>query len=289
MNISKMTKKFKDMLFEEEEVFEEVVSVKENNTSEVKIPILKPDAPVTTKIEIPPLPAAPVKNEATFFDFDDHEFEVEIEEPSVPVRQPSRTVSKPINKPVSKPEVRKNQSRVISPVGNFDSKAVDEKKYDYASKYEKKESIDVSKRKFKPSLVISPVYGILNEDYDPDDIKSSSSTPSQSENIDIDTVRRKAYGDDEIETLTQDVVEPKVVVSEKSKSIDDLLSQASDEKINIRKSNKKEDLEKTKEVPVKKIKEEKILVEEVLDEEGTFESDLYDLIDSMYESKEEEM
>lgn len=56
---------------------------------------------------------------------------------------------------------------------------------------------------FTPSPIISPVYGVLNENYKKEDIVSKSDQkPSTTESLDLDSVRRKAYG-----TLEDEIVE----------------------------------------------------------------------------------
>lgn len=56
---------------------------------------------------------------------------------------------------------------------------------------------------FTPSPIISPVYGVLNENYKKEDIVSKSDQkPVNTESLDLDSVRRKAYG-----TLEDEIVE----------------------------------------------------------------------------------
>ena len=152
--------KIKGILFEEVEE-DEVVSTPK---SEEKKPIAEKIEP-QRKVEEPveksvPKVTAPVKEAKTenlnerdlfksdnispFFDFDEEEFS--------------------------------NMSRVQKPkttnVMEYERKKRVEKRYDMGnfSKIERTEVVE--KKKFKPSPIISPVYGILNEDYKPEDIKS---------------------------------------------------------------------------------------------------------------------
>lgn len=53
------------------------------------------------------------------------------------------------------------------------------------------------KKPFKPSLIISPVYGVLDKNYTKDEIVSKKVTPTRSyssKNLSLDDVRNKAYG-----------------------------------------------------------------------------------------------
>lgn len=68
--------------------------------------------------------------------------------------------------------------------------------------YTKKE--EPKPKKFKPTPVISPVYGVLDKNYTKDEVKvqdeSAYEIPRASKKVDFETVRNKAYG-----TLTDDI------------------------------------------------------------------------------------
>lgn len=68
--------------------------------------------------------------------------------------------------------------------------------------YAKKE--EAKPKKFKPTPVISPVYGILDKNYTKDEVKIQDENkyeiPRSSKNIDFETVRNKAFG-----SLTDDI------------------------------------------------------------------------------------
>lgn len=170
--------------------------------------------------------------------------------------------------------------------------------------YESKKE-DLSSRKFQPSPVISPVYGVLDKNYKKEDIVVKQEEKKQ---IDVDDVRKKAFGTlDDMEKTFQ--VKPKIEkprkFEAKEKSIDELLEETAFDTISLK--NFKEETKSVgfeeelqsklkSEIPKKnenmelerldKVKE-KTISEASLDDE-TLESDLFDLIDSMYENKEEE-
>lgn len=175
--------KIKGILFEEVEE-DEVVSTPK---SEEKKPIAEKIEP-QRKVEEPveksvPKVTAPVKETKTenlnerdlfksdnispFFDFDEEEFS--------------------------------NMSRVQKPkttnVMEYERKKRVEKRYDMGnfSKIERTEVVE--KKKFKPSPIISPVYGILNEDYKPEDIKSKTDNVVNT-GLDFNSVRKKAFGEE---------------------------------------------------------------------------------------------
>lgn len=59
-------------------------------------------------------------------------------------------------------------------------------------------NLDAKKKKeFKPTPIISPIYGILDKNYKKDEIvtKKEIRISSRPKNVDLDTVREKAYGD----------------------------------------------------------------------------------------------
>ncbi len=80
----------------------------------------------------------------------------------------------------------------------------------------KKEIIPREEKKFKPTPIISPVYGVLNKNYNKEDIIEKNEMESVykiNSGITIDDVRKKAYGtlEDELESnlFENDNYEPK--------------------------------------------------------------------------------
>ena len=165
---------------------------------------------------------------------------------------------------------------------------------------------------FKPSPIISPIYGILDKDYKKEEIKSKEQamTPKITANLTTyDTVRRKAYGtlEEELEDtlnsinkITPDTIhdeevketresrlvkeEPKVVEKKKPR-LEELLTKIEDAT---------EELDKT--LPIG-VLEDRVKLENFDDEDegvsdktitdATLEHDLFNLIDSMYDDKED--
>ena len=155
------------------------------------------------------------------------------------------------------------------------------------------------KKPFTLSPIISPVYGILNENYKKEDIvtRDSSQNRSKSE-IDLDEVRKKAYGtlEDEIsESLNKKVEEPEEVkieeddkflntLSDDGISIDDLLG---DEYKTEETSEEEEVFDEAVITPSsKEVSEESLDEEAVISDDG--DDDLFDLIDSIYSGKDSE-
>lgn len=156
---------------------------------------------------------------------------------------------------------------------------------------------------FKPSPVISPIYGILDKDYKKDEVVSKT---VREEKIVIkdsattyDTVRRKAYGtlEDELEDTLNSMnkLTPEAISNEVNKigeSVNEL----------DKKTNKIEDLiskieSTTSDISVGEL-EDKMELEHFDDEDdepvsdktmtnSTLEHDLFNLIDSMYDDKED--
>jgi len=108
------------------------------------------------------------------------------------------------------------------------------------------------KKSFKPSPIISPVYGVLDKNYSKDEISSKDGLSSDLDTkVDIDMVIKKAYGvdkklelenielDDEDHTeidifenidIEENKEEPSIdEIDEKIKSIDDLLKDTNDD------------------------------------------------------------
>ena len=150
------------------------------------------------------------------------------------------------------------------------------------------EEKEVPKNKFRPSPIISPVYGILDKNYTPDEIKTRE-VPSN--HLDVDSVRKKAFGSLEerkkkmSEERKKEEIENKILEEklEKARTIDELLKDSSDEVIKVN-SKVKVDENYVNEIETLDNTIEKKKSD--FDEE-TLENDLFDLIDSMYENRED--
>ena len=207
-----------------------------------------------------------------------------------------------------------NMSRVQKPkpstnVLEYERKKKMEKRYDMGSFTKVERTEVVEKKKFKPSPIISPVYGILNEDYRPEDIKNKSEV-STNNTLDFNSVRKKAFGEEVKEepkttyyeeTVTVKLKENDEEKKQKVKTIDELLENTSDVTIDVEEPKVEEkldaidedhevnDYEKINEdleelTPKKDV--EKTEYEKVEDDD-TLENDLFDLIDSMYDNRED--
>ena len=176
-------------------------------------------------------------------------------------------------------------------------------------------------RVFKPSPVISPVYGVLDKNYTREEIIERQENITRTTNpkdMNYDAVRRKAYGtlEDELENTLSKLSEPEIhekvekpVTKEEEKSIEDLLNEIEgnrnmsigdiEETIKDKMEEEedsisddeflKEFMARTSKKEEETIKEEKATTkEEDVDADKTLEHDLFNLIDSMYEDKEGE-
>ena len=299
-------KKLKDVLFDEEEYTEQIKItpemrneaapikekkhkvVEEVKEAEEPIRVLKEDVPPVREKEEEP------KKEPTsdrdvfkttanfpFFDFDEEEFAKQ----NTPVRPREER----------RPEMPSRSNNAFE----YERKKMHEKRTDYGH-YEKIERTEVIERKkFKPSPIISPVYGILDRDYDPSDIvhRNENTKP------DLQTVRNKAFGDTkEIPKVKEE--EPKKVYYEeedtvtitrpdekekKVKTIDELLEETSNDIVDIDRDlvipEVMEDLPRREKIKAQ-VEEKKPEKKQEADVEDTLENDLFDLIDSMYDRKE---
>ena len=287
--------KIKGILFEEVEEDEVVNTPK----SEEKKPIAEKIEPQkkVEEVETPKVnvvkPKAEVEqlnerelfksdNTSPFFDFDEEEFS--------------------------------NMSRVQKPkpstnVLEYERKKKMEKRYDMGSFTKVERTEVVEKKKFKPSPIISPVYGILNEDYRPEDIKNKSEVITNN-TLDFNSVRKKAFGEEVKEepkttyyeeTVTVKLKENDEEKKQKVKTIDELLEDTSDVTIDVEEPKVEEKPDAINEDPevndYEKIDEdleeltpkkdvEKTEYEKVEDDD-TLENDLFDLIDSMYDNRED--
>ena len=132
-----------------------------------------------------------------------------------------------------------------------------------SSFYEKQKKVEEKKeepKKFKPTPIISPIYGVLDKNYHKEDIKtknnSSNNTYYNHKEVSIDDIRKKAYGtlEDELEvTLFGEPEEVKIETKQENDidMFDELLEEPTEEKPNVD------------------------------------DSDLFNLIDSMYEKEDD--
>lgn len=177
--------------------------------------------------------------------------------------------------------------------------------------------VETGEKKFKLTPPISPIYGILDKNYKKEDITiRKEPIIHRSDDMNYDSVRRKAYGtlEDELEnTLTKisknnEEIEKTIEetdnfnIEENNKSIEDLLNEIEGNKnmsIGEIEEKIKDSIEEDEEVPTFRNVNDEIFKEtidkepEVREEETesfdkTLEHDLFNLIDSMYEDKENE-
>lgn len=196
------------------------------------------------------------------------------------------------------------------------------------------------RKAFTPSPIISPVYGVLNENYKKEDIKSKNESKIDYDrsHLDLDSVRRKAYGtlEDEIEISLSKTEEPKEetfevkeddveILNEDGISINDLLIDNEEEnsiedfrdeevedikpeednieeKFSVKdtiESDSDDIIPPSHKIGVAQVKEERKPISrkeksvppvksEETENEAIGEDDLFDLIDSLYEGKDEE-
>lgn len=188
--------------------------------------------------------------------------------------------------------------------------------------YEKKEE----RTYFKPSPIISPIYGILDKNYKKDDIVTRKevrlSSSFSRDKLNVDDVRKKAFGDlsDEIESATKDISKgdkPAFDLEEESLLVDLSLEEAKPEvkevtvgdaleyfqdlglEYNVdyvdatksvgRRSDKDISLEKevTVDMVDTKLVEEESKIKSVADlDDDSTDDNLFDLIDSMYKDED---
>ena len=160
---------------------------------------------------------------------------------------------------------------------------------------------------FKPSPVISPVYGIMDKDYDKTEIMNRSKEIANANrtSTDYDSIRKKAYGSNyEKETKKTDVTKvlenvneieqelEKVRKNTNSRSNIESLLQSIEDNANLTVGDMEELKEKEEKSEVSRLDkykredEKNRRLEEIGDK--TLEHDLFNLIDSMYDEEDKE-
>ncbi len=288
----KLFSKLKNVLFEEEEI---EVPVKEPT---VKITPVEPPKKVEKRVFKESDEESIVTDRELFkaektFDFpvfDDNEFD-NMKNNSLDIsdiekeKEPEKVENMALNIfDFEKPKIKKSVKE--------DKKIEEIKGRAYPMKREENKT-----SKFKPSPVISPVYGILDKNYKKEDLIVNKSETKK--DIDVDVVRKKAFGtleEDLEKTLNKPVEkfysekqEKKNKIKEDNKSIEDMLEETSYDVINIKKDmeeNNDDEIYDNK-VELKTIDKPKEKNKKVNEEEN-IENDLFDLIDSMYDNREDE-
>ena len=153
---------------------------------------------------------------------------------------------------------------------------------------------------FKPSPIISPVYGILDKDYKKEEIKSKTTVnpePVKPKVTVYDTVRRKAYGtleddlEDTLNSMELTIEETRSSMNETEDYSQTMNKAAKIEELINKIDDATEELDKTMSVGEL---EDSVELENFEDDyndktmtDSSLEHDLFNLIDSMYDDKED--
>ena len=290
--------KIKDILFEEEELTEQIDLKDEQIAKKVERPLPKEEKKEVRKEE----PVKVEKKEDEYTPFDEQDVFINDSFPFADFDEEefSKSINKEVKPAVSEEKpLRETRTMRTTNVLDYERNKKQEKRNE-TNRYELKEKETVERKKFKPSPIISPVYGILHEDYSIEDIKHRHEVD---DDINFDEVRKKAFEITETpkrkkvseDTITVRIEEPEEEKFKKGKTIDDLLEEHSDEVIDVApRHNKKEDIKYDE---IEKLEQELDNIEEDIkpvkedikdiDDDDTLENDLFDLIDSMYENRED--
>lgn len=171
-----------------------------------------------------------------------------------------------------------------------------------------KEKQDTGEKKFKPTPIISPIYGIIEGEYEKNDNNNermfgATKEFNMTKKIDFDTVRQKAYGKVENDYIKEDETNENkgiffnLVDDEKSDISNEKVQDAEDDiKItynDVDYDDEEDEIEVPKITRIKKgkgknVESPKQEVEEDAILSETKEQDLFNLIDNMYNSEEED-
>ena len=297
--------KLKGILFDEE--VEEIPKIKKDIKVESKrVETIEEENPIREikipKEEVSKEISKPESNFTFPIDFDDDEIE---DEPKTKFEEPKiRFEEHKIRYEETKRNIRKEK---VQP------------SRDYSSFLNRKDD----KKQFKPTPIISPVYGILDQNYKKEDVIVKKEVLRKPNELSLEEVRKRAFGsleddiernlvcdiikDEEIEQpkMQEEIAKEEIIVEEpvdKNKTIGELIEEDS-LSIDIPKIESiKEDEEEYNNSEVfeepknsiedlldreEEIEENDEEIEEVEDEIDEEEADLFSLIDSMYEEKGE--
>ena len=294
--------KLKGILFDEE--IEEIPEIKKDIRVETKrVEPVEEENPIR-EIKIPKeeiISKEYTKTEPSFtfpIDFDDDEIEDEpktrFEEPKIRYEEPKKSIKK-----------EKVQTR------------------DYSSYLNRKDD----KKQFKPTPIISPVYGILDQNYKKEDVIVKKEILRKPNELSLEEVRKRAFGsleddieqnlvcdiikDEDIEQpkiqediIKEEIIKDEIIVEEpvdKTKTIGELIEEDSlsidipkieSIKDDVDEYNNSDDFEEPKNsiddlLEREEEMQDEIIIEQDEEEIDEEEADLFSLIDSMYEEKGE--
>lgn len=284
--------KLKNVLFEdEEEVSEETSPKEEVKTDEVRFS----SKPKETKALEPPKEEA--KETTVFQSFDEEEFD------RIAAINKNRLLER--DRKAREEKERQEREQEISRKEAINSSRDNYRRYEEL-RYGKSSTKDTTEyhktsevqqniynkplaskeepKKFRPSPVISPVYGVLGENYKKEDILPRASSEGTLPKImDVDNVRKKAFGIleqnmDTNEALQDFKGDSEIPLEKIDENLDeDIMGKT----IKIDVDDVKNELDKKEEIDSSDTKAS------VKKDDEALEKDLFNLIDSMYETRED--
>lgn len=284
--------KLKNVLFEdEEEVSEETSPKEEVKTDEVRFS----SKPKETKALEPPKEEA--KETTVFQSFDEEEFD------RIAAINKNRLLER--DRKAREEKERQEREQEISRKEAINSSRENYRRYEEL-RYGKSSTKDTTEyhktsevqqniynkplaskeepKKFRPSPVISPVYGVLGENYKKEDILPRASSEGTLPKImDVDNVRKKAFGIleqnmDTNEALQDFKGDSEIPLEKIDENLDeDIMGKT----IKIDVDDVKNELDKKEKIDSSDTKAS------VKKDDEALEKDLFNLIDSMYETRED--
>lgn len=234
----KMLDKIKNLFTEEVEVEEPIK--KEVTQVEIPAPVVKPK-PVVEKTET--VSDANISREEKF------KFPVYFDDADFNDLEPKKEV-----KPVAPQPVKKE----VAYGGN--------------KPLEKQE-----KKQFKPTPIISPVYGVLDKNYHKEDIVHKPKNVARiNDNVTVDDIRKKAYG-----TLEDDL--ENTLFGKDSSFFTDIVEEKEETDMFEELMNETEKVEVEKEENIENNIVAEAMNEELDNDNKLSDSDLFNLIDTIYE------
>ena len=285
-------------IFTEEVEEEEEIKVEQIKKEVRSIPIESPTVEKKEKIKV-----------EKSIELDDFEEEIELA-PKEPVKEETKAPVffterdfEDLIEPKRRADKYEKKERVVE-----ERKREEEKPKPYGGNYTNNTIIQKEKVTFKPTPIISPVYGVLDKNYHKEDIVDRKEVVHESvDGLSVDSIRNKAYG-----TLEDEIEDVMIAPQKKKVEVEEVEVDLFDEIEEIVKEKKVEEKPKkvVKEKTVKEIEEATIDLTQELDnlllskekynmvkddeeitkekDDSLSETDLFNLIDSMYEEGEED-
>ena len=158
------------------------------------------ELPVKKEVIQVEIPAPKVSRRSNYEEFEEDKEDIIIEKKPVVPALPKKEEVSPFFDEKDFEDIKRG-NYTLDDIYKEEEKEVEKKTYQEEKREAYSPKKEEPKKRFQPTPIISPVYGVLDKNYKKDDIVDKADLPRENRNITLDEVRNKAYGtlEDELE------------------------------------------------------------------------------------------